>query len=141
VLGDSRAAAAWSPVGGGEGAVLLGPVVADRVDLDDPAGDHQLHGVADQGDLDLLAAVGPAGVVAGPAKETVPPGSAIRVTVTPVVAGRGGLAAGARRITGWVPGRCRLGWVATSTPRWEISTSPSSRATWTSSPASHRPAR
>ena len=62
MLGDTRALASWPPVGGGEGAVLLGPVVADRVDLDDPSGDRQLHGVADQGDLDLLATVGPAGV-------------------------------------------------------------------------------
>src|SRR4029453_7242755 len=65
VLGDSRALASWPPVGGGEGTVLLDAVVADRVDLDDPAGDRQLHGVADQADLDLLATVGPAGVVAG----------------------------------------------------------------------------
>jgi hypothetical protein len=28
--------------------VLFGPVVADGVDLDDPADDGQLHGIADQ---------------------------------------------------------------------------------------------
>ena len=141
MLGDTRALASWPPVGGGKGTVLLGPVVADGVDLDDPAGHGQLHGVADQGDLDLLAAVGPAGVVAGAGEGHRPARSAILVTVTPVVAGRGGLAAGARRIDRWAPGWWRLAWVATSTPRWEISTSPSCRATWTSSPASHRPAR
>src|SRR4029453_1177875 len=65
VLGDSRAVASWPPVGGGEGPVLFGAVVADRGDLDDPAGDRQLHGVADQGDLDLPATISPAGVVAG----------------------------------------------------------------------------
>ena len=59
----------WRPIAWLAGATVAMFVLGSAVQPGpmpgyDPAGDRQLHGVADQADLDLLAAIRPAGVVA-----------------------------------------------------------------------------
>src|SRR3712207_1357806 len=64
-LGRRILAVAGPPVGGGERAVLLGPVVADRMDPDDLAVAGQLDRAGDNCDLDAAVGRGVPGPVAG----------------------------------------------------------------------------
>jgi hypothetical protein len=63
VLGDSRRVPAWPALWGGEGAVLLGRVVAGGMHPNHLAVQRQLHRPADQGDLDAATRIATAGPI------------------------------------------------------------------------------
>ncbi len=71
--------------------MFAGAVVFDLVASDELFSDGDLEVVTDDGDLDLAATEHVPGPIAGPAKQTFPDESTVRVTVTPTLSGAAGL--------------------------------------------------
>ena len=110
--------------------------------LEDLAAGGDLHGLTDDRHLHLAADVSSPDAVVRPGERQLPDESTLRVTLWPTVAwrGRGRLAFTLRASAGCsLAGRCFWAWVATSTPRWWMLTSPLATDTSTVSPSSHTP--
>ena len=104
-------------MGGGERTVLLGPVVADRMDPHDGAWKASCTEEATMATCNVLPAQARPARYIVPAKETDPLWSATRVTIGPAVGRRAPRLA----CTGGAEdpsGLRRCGWEATSTSRW-----------------------